>query len=397
MTRSALRRWFWVHKWSSLVCTVFLLVLCITGAPLVFKDELSDLFDDGLLYASVPDGTPNISIDRLADTARSMYPGEQIISIFSDDDEPKIVVYMAKSWEQFQANRKSLHWIRFDAHTGQVLKQNKPFKEDGYTFLDLMLQIHKDLFTGLPGELFLAFMALLFVVAIVSGVVLYAPFMRKLDFGTVRAERSSRLKWLDLHNLVGVVTLGWAIVVGATGLINELSTPLFALWQRTDVKAMLDPMRGRPLPAAGEMSLPQAALDTVRAAMPDMVASTVVFPGSPFGSPYHYLVWTKGREPLTSRLFSPALVDARSGEFVTAVQMPWYLHALELSRPLHFGDYGGLPLKIIWLLLDLATIVVLGSGVYLWLSRKPSFRAEAEAELMASRAPEQLVPREAAE
>jgi uncharacterized iron-regulated membrane protein len=234
-------------------------------------------------------------------------------------------------------------------------------------------------------------------VAIVSGVVLYAPFMRKLDFGTVRAERSSRLKWLDLHNLVGVVTLGWAIVVGATGLINELSTPLFALWQRTDVKAMLDPMRGRPLPAAGEMSLPQAALDTVRAAMPDMVASTVVFPGSPFGSPYHYLVWTKGREPLTSRLFSPALVDARSGEFVTAVQMPWYLHALELSRPLHFGDYGGLPLKIIWLLLDLATIVVLGSGVYLWLSRKPSFRAEAEAELMASRAPEQLVPREAAE
>src|SRR5262249_17873250 len=158
----------------------------------------------------------------------------------------------------------------------------------------------------------------------------------------------------------GVVTLAWALVVGATGLINELSTPLFALWQQTDVKAMLDTMRRQPAAAGSAISSPQAALDTVRAALPHMVATSVVFPGSPFGSPYHYVVWTKGKAPLTSRLFSPTLVDAQSGAFVTVVAMPWYLRALEVSRPLHFGDYGGLPLKIIWLLLDLATILVLG-------------------------------------
>ena len=43
---------------------------------------------------------------------------------------------------------------------------------------------------------------------------------------------------------------------------------------------------------------------------------------------------------------------------------------LEISRPLHFGDYGGMPLKIIWVLLDVATIAVLGSGLYLWLARR---------------------------
>ena len=95
----------------------------------------------------------------------------------------------------------------------------------------------------------------------------------------------------------------------------------------------------------------------------------MVYPGSPFGSPYHYVVWTKGKEPLTSRLFSPVLVDARTGKLVSAVTMPWYLRALELSRPLHFGDYGGMPLKIIWVLLDLVTIFVLGSGLYLWFVR----------------------------
>ncbi len=46
--------------------------------------------------------------------------------------------------------------------------------------------------------------------------------------------------------------------------------------------------------------------------------------------------------------------------------VPWYIRLVEVSRPLHFGDYGGLPLKILWALFDLVSILVLISGVYLW-------------------------------
>ncbi len=45
------------------------------------------------------------------------------------------------------------------------------------------------------------------------------------------------------------------------------------------------------------------------------------------------------------------------------------LTAFQLSHPLHFGDYGGLPLKLLWAALDILTIVVLGSGLYLWLAK----------------------------
>jgi uncharacterized iron-regulated membrane protein len=54
--------------------------------------------------------------------------------------------------------------------------------------------------------------------------------------------------------------------------------------------------------------------------------------------------------------------------------MPWYTKALSLSRPLHFGDYGGLLLKLVWLVLDLVTIIVLASGLYLWLTKRESPR-----------------------
>lgn len=369
MSRLVFRRWFWLHKWSSLVCTVFLLLICLTGLPLVFRDEIGDWLEQGPAYASVPEDTPAVSLDDVVATARGLFPGQIVSNIFIDDDEPKIMLAMVPSWTTYAADRSSLHWIKFDAHTGKALAESKSFSGNGGRFLETMLSLHRDLFVDLPGELFMGLMALLFVVSIVSGAVVYGPFMRKLDFGVVRTDRSARLKWLDVHNLTGIVLLAWMAVVGLTGVMNELSTPLFRLWRLTDVQAMLTPFRGKPVPLQDELGSSQAALDVVKTAMPEMIATSVVFPGSPFGSPYHYVVWTKGRQPLTSRLFSPVLVDARSGKLTAVVEMPWYLRALEVSRPLHFGDYGGMPLKIIWVLFDFAAIVVLGSGLYLWLSR----------------------------
>lgn len=381
VTRHVFGRWCAVHKWTSLICTACLLLICVTGLPLIFGDEIRDWLAEGPPYALVPEGTPTVNLDRVAESARQMYPGQVVGSIFIDDDEPRIMVAMAPSFAAFRADPATAHWIKFDAHTGAALKETTTFSGSGHSFLEVMLSLHRELFAGLPGELFMGAMALLFVVALVSGVVVYAPFMRRLDFGTVRANRSTRLKWLDVHNLTGIALLAWMLVIGATGILNELSTPMFALWQRTDVNDMLAPFRGKPPPGQSQLSSAQAAFDTVKASFPDVTVTSVVFPGSPFGSPYHYLLWTKGREPLTSRLFKPVLVDARTGGLTSAVNMPWYLRALELSRPLHFGDYGGLPLKILWALFDFVSIVVLTSGLYLWLSKR-AFTGDVKIDLL---------------
>jgi uncharacterized iron-regulated membrane protein len=73
---------------------------------------------------------------------------------------------------------------------------------------------------------------------------------------------------------------------------------------------------------------------------------------------------------LTSRLSTPVMIDAETGQLTAVRDLPWYLRVLQVSRPLHFGDYGGLPMKILWALLDGLTIAVLSSGLYLWLVRR---------------------------
>lgn len=367
---STIKTWYWIHKWTSLVCTIFLLIICLTGLPLVFHHEIEHWLDDAKPLSAVPANTPPANLDTLVASAKSMYPGEVIDYLFFDPDEPQVWVGMAKKPGDGQA---SGHAVRMDGRTGDVLLDGPPYTQDKFSFMGIMLALHVDLFAGLPGELFLGFMGLLFCVAIVSGVVLYGPFMKKLEFGTVRAARSSRLKWLDLHNLLGIVTLVWAFVVGVTGVINELSTPLFRLWQSTELVRILEPYKGQTVPT--ELASAQLAADTAKKALPGNDVSFIAFPGNAFGSPHHYIAWMRGDTPLTSKLNTPVLVDGKTGALTTVAKMPWYLTALEVSRPLHFGDYAGLPLKIIWALLDLITIVVLVSGLYLWLARRRATEA----------------------
>jgi uncharacterized iron-regulated membrane protein len=192
--------------------------------------------------------------------------------------------------------------------------------------------------------------------------------MRKLAFGTVRRDRSSWLKWLDLHNLLGISTVTWGLVVGATGFVNALSTPLFEKWQSDELPKWLTAYHGKQPPA--RLGSVESAVRTVENALTDATVWSVVFPYAPGGSPRHYLIWTHGDSPLRSRLFTPVLVDAETGMLTAALSLPWYLKTLELSRPLHFGDYGGMPMKVIWALLDIITIVVLSSGLYLWFKKR---------------------------
>lgn len=356
------RTWYRIHKWSSLVCTAFLLIACITGLPLIFMDELIDLTQPHQHPVAVPAGTPTASLDSLVQKARLLYPTLHPYAVGYDDDEPRVFVTMSTTENPMSA--KDFHAVPFDAHTGKQLTQ----PAFGGSFLDVVFTLHRELFLGLTGELVMGVMALSFALSLISGALVYGPFMRRLEFGTYRSDAPTRVRWFDLHNLLGIVTLSWALVVGLTGAMNAVSGPLFAVWRAQTMPTLLAPYHGQPVPNHFG-SIDRAVANTARA-LPTMEITSVLLPNSMVGSPRHFVVWTRGKTPVTSKLFTPALVDATTSEVSIAKPLPWYLRLLEVSRPLHFGDYGSMPLKVLWALFDVVLIVVLVSGVYLWLSRR---------------------------
>ena len=369
MTSSTVRRWAWIHKWSSLVCTLFMLLLCITGLPLIYHHEIVHALGNDVAVPLMVPGAPRAGLDEVIAAGRALYPDKIMMYMSQEADEPE-VWNLTLGDNPTDPNYKP---IAVDARSARVLAE--PAFEGG-AFMSLMFHLHVDLYAGVPGKLFLGLMGLLLLVAIVSGVVLYAPFMRKLDFGTVRRNRARRLKWLDLHNLLGIVTLVWALVVGATGMINTWAELLLNVWQTTEVAEMLRPYQGMaPAPATASVQL---AVARAEAAEPGMKVGFVAFPGTPFSSNHHYGVFMRGDTALTARLYKPVLVDAQSGQVTDRRSLPWYLVALLMSQPLHFGDYGGGPMQFLWALFDVATIIVLGSGLYLWAGRAKVAKAAAD-------------------
>ncbi len=361
MSKAALRRWIWVHKWSSLVCTLFMLLVCVTGLPLIFNHEIQHWLHAELEPKDMPASAPKVSLDRVLAAAQAAEPGQVIQFISADPDDHRIwFATLATTLTSEKGQRD----VMIDSRTAEVI--GKPKFDEG--FMHVVLKLHVDLFAGLPGTLFLGSMGLILLIAIITGAVIYAPFMRKLAFGTIRQEHSPHTRWLDLHNLFGIVTLVWALVVSATGAINTLALPLFKVWQSTEVADMVAPYKNSTPPTA--LGSLEASVNAAKATEPTMNIFFIAFPGTDFSSPYHYSIFMSGSTPLTKRLLKPVLVDAQTGQVTDSRSMPWYMAALLLSQPLHFGDYGGLPMKIIWALLDVMTITVLVSGLFLWVKRR---------------------------
>ena len=354
----------WVHKWTSLVSTAFLLFLCVTGLPLIFHDEIDGWVAPPQPLAQVAPGTRPLDLDQLLARALADRPGEVPLYMSFDTDRPVVNVTTGPGAD---APAAAMHFQSLDARTGAVL----PAHEGGV--MDVVLRLHTDMMLGLGAELFLGVMGLVFVVAIVSGVVLYAPFMTRLSFGAVRRDRAERVRRLDRHNLLGIVTLAWALVVGLTGSINAAVIPITEMWKADQLAAIAAP---GPVAAYRPGTL-QPAMDRALAAAPGMRPQFVAFPGTAWSSHRHHGIFLQGATPMTARLLTPAFVDAADGRLDAISPMPWYMAALLLAQPLHFGDYAGLPMKLLWAALDLLTIAVLWTGLRLWWSRRAAARGRA--------------------
>jgi len=339
-----------------------MLLLCVTGLPLIFHEQIDDILHAQVAAVDVPPDTPPANLDDVMASVRAQKPDMVPHFLIWDRDDPNALLVSVGKIIDADPSKNTL--VRVDAHTAKYL--DAPDVTGRFTYI--MLKLHTDMFAGLPGKLFLGLMGILFCVAVISGIVVYAPSMRKLDFGTYRRERKRVVRWLDVHNLAGILLVMWTLVVGFTGVINTWADLVIKYWQFDQLALMTAQYKDRPI-VMNPASI-NAAVKVALKAEPDMKPSFVAFPGTIFSSKSHYAVFMRGDTPLTSRLLKPALIDAQTGTMTDSRDMPWYVATLLLSQPLHFGDYGGMPLKIIWAILDVITIALLVTGLYLWLRRR---------------------------
>lgn len=368
-----MRAWAAIHTWSSLVCTLFLLMLCVTGLPLIFHDEIDAWLDRGEAARQVqaaPRDLAPATMDDLAGLVRQAYPGRAIRFVVWLDEPGQFRFGLGPAPHAAGAKPFAL----VDGPQRRIVAEawsEKDWRHGGV--MAVLLRLHTDMLAGTPGSLFLGAMGVLFVVALISGVALYAPLMRRFPLGTLRAGRTRRIYCFDLHNLAGMIALAWALLVGLTGIINTLDTVVFSAWQ---VHAAQHRPKTPPAMGAPVAEPLQHAVDLARRTLPDHEVGFLAMPGSPFSTERDYVVFMRGRGLFSQYLLQPVIVRAQDGALIGAEPPPWYLWLLEGSRPLHFGNFGGLALKLAWAALDVAAIAMLLTGLYLYGGKRLAARRQ---------------------
>lgn len=261
-------------------------------------------------------------------------------------------------------NFDNARWLYVDIAQAKLVDQ-PAFDE---TFTGFLLELHAQWFLGPIGEIIGAFIALLVLMSLISGVVVYAPYIKKFFFGVIRFNKGKRLFQLDLHNLIGSMVLGWALIVTITGVLLGFGTVAIGIWQFSELGALQQQYQ-HALPALHKPDMDLVYASASQAAV-GWTPSIVLFPGTEYSTQQHFLILLEGNSGFDQNLLRIALIDAANYEVVQVMQLPLYLKAVLISQPLHFGDYGGMPLKLLWALCTLLTLFITLNGAWLWWAKR---------------------------
>ena len=351
---------FQVHLWVGIGVGLYILVVGLSGAALVFRDQMQHAFYPQFFPEKQPSG-PIANIADVAGNMKAAFPEYQFAGVAVPNPEQHAFVGYIYKDEKYRA-------VFADAITGNVIGS---FPEK--SFILWLQNLHFYLLAGTAG-LFVNGIGALFLLALcLTGLVIWWPGIAswqrslKIDFG----KNWKRVNW-DLHNAVGFWTLAivlmWAItgayfafpqqtrdIVGAFATVSvtpavSSKVPLDPAARRADVHELVKRAQ-QILPGSQvtRVSLPTAPQGTVQ------IAVTRTVPQARENADYVYLYFDQFSGDL---LQSRDLADGKTGDAIIS----W------LGR-LHVGSFGGLEIKILWLILGLTPALLFVTGTIMWWNR----------------------------
>ncbi|SDN06677.1 Uncharacterized iron-regulated membrane protein [Dendrosporobacter quercicolus] len=389
--------WYKIHKWTSLVCAVFLLIMCASALPLIFKQEINDFNrvqrpavsrPAPSQAAPAPTETPPVSLARQATNLLDRHPGYSLRTVSLDYEQQSARFSLQVEGKRLQ--------ISTDLQTGRVIEQSERSAGHGgrggqsdnqikYAvipeFLNFMHIMHVNLYLGAFGRSLLGWMCGLSIVSLLTGLYLYAPFMRTMPFGAIRTA-PRRNWWMDWHKLSGIVTLVWAVLLCLSGFILVFGGPVSNAWNENVRQALLAQYQGTPV-STSRISLDDV-LETAQRALPERKITSIELPQEGGKMPWHYVVRTQG-EGFAAHFQEFVWVDASTGTVTATIAQPWYLQAISLARPAHFSNHDTLALKILWFVTDALTCFMIITGIYAWFVKFRPVRPAAQKQTQAVR------------
>lgn len=354
------RHLFTIHSWFGLITGIFLLMLGLSGSLLIFKDELDNSLYHTLLTVK-PQGKP-LSLDRLYSIAAKHYPNLDGMA-WNNPTAPKDHSYQFRLYlNDSRLISYDLGLINIDQYTGKILRQGRGDDlEVGW--IEWLYQFHFSFHLGMPGAASVALFGIAMLISVFTGFVIYRKFIWKVVTFNVRFNRKNRRTIASsLHRITGV----WALIFNVIILFTGFWLNLFAFEKEVWKNEMI------PTPPN---TLVKASLDIMYAEglqkIPDLVPTYVYFPTQPERT-FSIRGIRKGQNPLFAGGNSIQF-DGQTGQFLnqtTFGDLSLWRQIKATFYPLHIGNFGGIALKILYIIIGLTPGLLSVTGFLLWWRRK---------------------------
>lgn len=319
--------------------------MSLSGAILVFSDEWEEAADAP--WVKVPNPSGAFSYDASVPVLQAQYP-EWELRAYGQPEANEALIYELRKGEL----RKRVYVHPQNGTILHVTEQAQWYKQ--------LLLFHYTLFSGTTGKITVFFIGVFFLLSLLTGLYVYRRSIVKVLLFRVRLGRKNKRNYnSSLHRIVGVWSLLFNLLLVSAGLALAGKVSLAAL-------------ESKKAPKGDETAATVTSVDAHRAALLQAykdfevhmvrirpTGNTLYFAGRYQDDPFYYGVY-----------YSSFTVNVETGEVEKKVVLrdePLGKRLLSFSGPLHFGNWGGLPVKILYCFFGLTPALLSLTGFFIWM------------------------------
>ena len=364
-----LRDYLSVHSWVGIVCGLLLFIAFYAGAFSMLEPEIRR-------WTQAPSPSPGASPDPDQAIAQflAQHPearGRISLRLASADHPTPLI----KTGGRKEPDR----W--WELQPDGVVRQADGGQEadNSGNFVDYL---HRK--GGLPlpldwAEPVIGIVSLLYALALISGVVVLLPSLVK-DLLHLRIGANFKRMWLDVHNLLGIASLPFHVVIALSAAVFGLHDWIYAAQDKFIYAEGLQKTVQRdgiqhPTIERTDWLTPTQLIGKLREQEPGFTPQVIDYVGVGSKQTTLFVAGTDDRHFKRGAQYGYAFVNLATGEIYGRMYFPGEKNsALSASLTsffsLHFGSYGGNPVRVLYVLLGLSGALLFYTGNLLWIESR---------------------------
>ncbi|NMG20559.1 PepSY-associated TM helix domain-containing protein [Brasilonema bromeliae] len=348
---------FYIHRYLGLIVGLLLIIIGLTGTLLVFQREIDQYLVSQQFGQVIPQGQ-RVPIESVVKTVKTAYASQPELKLLSINTLPDAHLPY-RVWLEAPGEKRTQVFV--NPYTGVIMGSRQWER----TLIGFTFKLHYELLAGKIGEVIVGIAAFFLFLLSITGFILW-PGWRKLILGF-------KIKWnahpkrtnFDIHKVAGIIAAVFLGMISFTGVcwnFWDFSQPVIHAATFTPIPPtpVSQPIHGKSPLGLGEI------LKKADAALPGAVTTYISLPQTPEGV---FRVGKKQPQEASEYGYSQVYLDQYTGKVVllkNGLQPSRADRVFNSFSPMHYGTFGGLPTRILYIFVGLTPLILFITGFVMW-------------------------------